>query len=204
MDWTAWCGVAAPCLAVAAILAAIVLAPSFHWTQNWLSDLGGTVVPPVRPLAGTPLTAAIFNGSLMISGLLAGMFARRLLVQERLLPTRVGAALLLAAAVLLAGVGAFPEPAGPVHYALSVGFFLLSFLAMIALGGAAWISGKRRLALLTGALGLVALPSALAVSLARGLPEFTAVASLAAWTGALAVAALRARGPLFLVRTRSR
>lgn len=115
------CGIVTPIVAFAFISLAIVLYPQFSWTANALSDLG--------VVAGA--TAILFNFGLMISGVLALLFASGLFIvfRERMLG-RIGAFVFVLGALALVAIGVFPENVKPMHYYASVTFFVLLPISM--------------------------------------------------------------------------
>ncbi len=115
------CGILAPIVVFACILLSITCAPSFSWTDNALSDLG--VMP--NP------TAILFNSGLIISGILAIVFAFGLFsVFKGKSVGRAGALLFLIDCLALTAIGVFPESTGPMHLYVSVAFFALFPLSM--------------------------------------------------------------------------
>jgi hypothetical membrane protein len=115
------CGILAPIVAFGCIILAITFAPHFSWTDNALSDLG--VMP--NP------TAILFNSGLIISGILAIVFAFGLFsVFKRKSVGGVGALLFLIDCLALTAIGVFPESTGPAHLYASVAFFALFPLSM--------------------------------------------------------------------------
>jgi hypothetical membrane protein len=121
------CGILTPIVACAFILPAIVLYPQFSWTANALSDLG--------VVSGA--TAILFNSGLVISGVLALLFASGLFIvfRENMLG-RIGASIFLLGALALIAIGIFPENVKPMHYYVSVTFFVLLPISMFMIGAA--------------------------------------------------------------------
>lgn len=127
----AWCGPATIVVSAVGILSATLLAPSFSWAGNALSDLG----------AAGASTAPLFNGTLILAGLLGLPFAFRLVVARSGWVRWLGALLFGASSLLLALIGVFPLPS-PYHAAVAVPFFLL-FTIALALDGVGAIRGGR-------------------------------------------------------------
>ncbi|MEM3597052.1 MAG: DUF998 domain-containing protein [Candidatus Bathyarchaeia archaeon] len=118
------CGILTPIIAFTCISAAIALYPPFSWVDNALSDLG--VVEGA--------VSMIFNGGLMVSGILALAFA--IGVQNYLnnsIIGKIGAFLFALDAIALIAIGAFPENTAP-HFPASVAFFMLFPVAMLFIG----------------------------------------------------------------------
>ena len=132
-----------------AILSAVVASPSFSWSENALSNLGqpGTAV-------ATPVTTALFNGGLVLGGVLGVGFTVALWavadnhVQRLAVPPFVGAM------VAMAGVGVFPQ-SQPLHAPAAIGLYLLSMVAMSFDGTGALIAGVVRRGAATLALVVV-------------------------------------------------
>ena len=120
------CGFLSPAVAFAAIGLAIALSPWFSWRRNALSDLGA-LSSPVWP---------IFNTGLVLSGLLALVFTCVLLEEARArgrLAT-AGAFLLWLGSLSLSLIGILPEDVGFAHFLVSLIFFVLTPLGLLALG----------------------------------------------------------------------
>jgi hypothetical membrane protein len=118
------CGLLLPPIAISTILIAISKAPWFIWEYHCLSDLG---------VSGT--SALIFNNGIIISGLLAvifGVFLVKVLSKTKI--GIVGTIIFIISAVLLMGVGIFPETTGDAHLVVSFGFFILVAIAMLIIG----------------------------------------------------------------------
>lgn len=134
------CGMLTPIVAFAFILPAIVLYPQFSWTANALSDLG--------VVAGT--TAILFNLGLITSGVLAMLFASGLLIflREKTLG-RIGASIFFLGTLALIAVGVFPESVKPMHYYVSVAFFVLLLVSMFIIGAAFVFVAKLKMGVFT-------------------------------------------------------
>jgi hypothetical membrane protein len=134
------CGFLTPIIAFALIFSAIVSYPEFSWVDNALSDLG--VVEGV--------TAALFNSGLVVGGVLCVIFATGLFMflKERTVG-KIGASIFALASLALFAIGVFPENVEPVHYIVSVMFFMLLPIAMLIIVGAFWLMRKVRMAVFT-------------------------------------------------------
>ncbi|MXV64037.1 DUF998 domain-containing protein [Natronorubrum sp. JWXQ-INN-674] len=93
------CGLAAPIVALGAIVLATLLAApeTFTWRGRALSDMGRT----------DAVTFPLFNGGLILGGLLGIPFGWQLWIESRTALERLGVALLWAATIGLIGVGVF-------------------------------------------------------------------------------------------------
>ena len=118
-----WCGPLSVGVSAVGILAATLLAPWFRWTGNALSDLG----------AAGASTAPLFNGTLLVTGLLGIPFAVFVFGARQDSLRRTGTLLFGASMPMLALVGVFALPS-PHHAPVAVSFFLL-FTVGILLDG---------------------------------------------------------------------
>ena len=134
------CGFLAPILAFALIFSAVASYSEFSWVDNALSDLG--VVEGV--------TALLFNSGLLIGGVLCFIFATGLFVflKERTVG-KIGAFTFALASLALFAIGVFPENVHPVHYLVSVTFFVLLPVSMLVIVGAFWLMRQVRMASFT-------------------------------------------------------
>jgi len=94
-----YCGFAGPIVSLGAIMLATIVAPpeTFTWHGRALSDMGRYGAP----------TFLLFNGGLIVGGLLGFPFAWRLWLESRNSLERVGVALLAVAVIGMIGVGIF-------------------------------------------------------------------------------------------------
>ena len=131
---------ATPIIAFVFILSAIATAPKFSWTDNALSDLGVMTYP----------TNVIFNAGLIISGMLAMIFAVGLYLSfnESVLG-RCGATIFLFCAIALFAIGVFSENMEPMHVFASVAFFGLFPISMCVLMFAYFTLGSQKRAVFT-------------------------------------------------------
>jgi hypothetical membrane protein len=171
------CGILAPILAFAFIFSAIASYSQFSWVENALSDLG--VVSGV--------TAVVFNFGLIVGGVLCFVFATGLFafLGERAVG-RVGAFVLGAATLALVAIGVFPESVRPLHYMVSVAFFVLLPISLLIITGAFWLKGQVRMAVFTLLVAVVAVaPWVLLFSVRYvsgvAVPEFVSALAGAVW-----------------------
>jgi hypothetical membrane protein len=134
------CGFLAPLTAFALIFSAIASYPEFSWVDNALSDLG--VV--------TGATELLFNSGLLISGALCIAFATGVFafLKESVIG-KIGAVIFLLGSVALFAIGVFPENIRPVHYIVSVMFFVLLPISMLVTTGAFWLLRQVRMTVFT-------------------------------------------------------
>lgn len=135
-------------IAAVGISGAIFASPAFSVTGNALSDLGQP-----GAAAATGLTRLLFNGGLVLSGLVGlafvGVLTRGAALLERL------AAVPLAVALLgMIGVGLFPA-GEPLHFPAAVTLYLGSMAGMALYGAGAALTGARRRGAATVALVVV-------------------------------------------------
>ena len=170
------CGILTPILTLTLIFVSIALSPWFSWHDNALSDMGVNAVAP------------LFNGALLIGGLLYLVFVIGFL-RWRGLASRL--AKLAAIAMIVGGVGLccigiFTEDAGRIHYYVSATYFLATPLAY-ALLGIDWVRhGDRLMGWLSIAAGITAFLMIAAVPHKRiAVPEILAALTMSMWTFAL-------------------
>ncbi|MEM3725737.1 MAG: DUF998 domain-containing protein [Candidatus Bathyarchaeia archaeon] len=117
-------GIITPIVAFSCIALAIAYYPPFSWTDNALSDLG--VVEGI--------TSIVFNGGLIVSGILATIFAVGLYAYlGESTVGKAGSLLFVLDTLALMLIGVFPENVKPTHYYVSVMFFMLFPIAMLVL-----------------------------------------------------------------------
>ena len=133
------CGVLAPVIAFSCILLAIASYSDFSWFNNALSDLG--IV--------WGFTATIFNSGLIISGSLFLFFSLGLFFFLRTNLGRTGALILSLACISLIAIGIFNESFKPIHYYVSVLFFVLMPISFFVLVPAFWIEKHIQLSVIT-------------------------------------------------------
>lgn len=112
---------------------AVYLSPWFKWTENWISELAGSIgATPVWSANG--LSSLLFNYGLIFTGLFAILFVLTIrkccIFKDRL--GKVGFLVLLIDMIALFGIGIFPVTLGDVHYYLSIVFFgLIPFIILL-------------------------------------------------------------------------
>lgn len=140
-------GVTAIVVTFVGIFGAIGLSPAFAWSDNALSNLGDAGHP-----AGTGTTELLFNGGLILGGLLGVGFGVVLVLAERQLVARLGAAVFGLAMASMAGVGLFPQDK-PFHFEVAVGLYMLFSLAALVFGVGQFLGDDWRAAALSAGLG---------------------------------------------------
>ena len=136
-----------PIIAFASILLSISFYGQFSWTENALSDLG----------VKGGLVAPFFNLGIIVSGLLAAVFAAGLFeFFHKETVGRIGCFILGLAALALTSIGVFPENVKPTHYYSSVAFFALFPISMLAIAVAFIHGRKMKLGFFTLAVAIIA------------------------------------------------
>lgn len=164
-------GAVAVVVTLGGILTATALSPTFSWTSGALSDLGVT-----------PASAWLFNGSLVVGGVVGAPYAWALYTAAADPLSRLRAAAYLLSLVAMAGVGL--APAGrPLHLPFALTFFVLAALTAIVDGVARFRLASGKLSLLAGVLAPVAWPVWLLVLDGRGIavPEFVGAVLFGVW-----------------------
>lgn len=175
------CGILTPIIAFTCILLAIASWPSFSWTDNALSDLG----------VQEGNTSVLFNFGLIISGVLALVFAFGLFISIReKAGARMGAFIFTLTALTLIAIGIFPETAKPMHFFASVAFFLFYPISVFFYIVTFFQMGKVKMCLFTLIAGIAATAAwvvHLAVRFGSGvaIPETIAALSASAWSMAM-------------------
>lgn len=118
-----WTAVLAAVVAFGAILTATTIAPWFSWTENALSDLGHH----------ERATTNLFNGGLILAGLIGAVFPLWLVFDTDSVLRRLGAVIVAVTLVDLALIGVFPTP-HDLHGTVSVVFFVGVTLGLIVWG----------------------------------------------------------------------
>ncbi|MGF3522802.1 MAG: DUF998 domain-containing protein [Candidatus Bathyarchaeia archaeon] len=181
------CGLAAPIVAFGCILLAVASFAPFNWVTNALSDLG----------VQAGVTAPIFNFGLIASGFLFLVFAVGLFQSVgRRLVGKMGALLLGLACISLVCIGIFNESFKPIHFYVSVAFFVFLPVSLLVLVGHFWLVAQRKTSLFTLAIGLAAAtPWVLQYTLHYvsnvAIPEFVSGFAGALWTATLSVKMLK-------------
>lgn len=116
-------GVIAVIVGLAGVGLAIVLADGFSLREQALSELG-------EPGATTEW---LFNGTLLVAGVLAAVFCASLLPKLRQPFQRAGVALLGLAGIALAGIGVFPM-GHVLHLPVAVAFFVSLTVGLVVAG----------------------------------------------------------------------
>lgn len=188
-------GLLAPPVGVGGVLLAALLAPGFEWWGGTLSHLG-EVSSTAGAASGSGLEALVFNGSLVLAGLLGLPFAH-LCYRFAIHPLqRTGAASLFVAFLALAGTGVFSQPS-QWHLPALVVQVLATAAALWIYGAGTVNAGRPRFGGATVVLGLSVAGLWLAWETVVGapgtaVPAFASVLALCGWTFAEAAATYHA------------
>jgi hypothetical membrane protein len=142
-------GILAPLVTLGAIFAATLLSPSFSWTANALSNLGGA-----NAAVATPTTRLLFNDGLIVGGVAGFGFGPALLAARRNAVELAGAGLFGLTLAAMALIGVFPQHRDP-HFAVAVAFYTLLSLAFWVYGAGNVLAGASRRGLLTVGAGVL-------------------------------------------------
>lgn len=167
-------GAGAMTAALGGIVVAIALAPWFSMTANALSDLG---------VAGRAAVAAAFNGGLLLGGAVALAYAWVLWTAAETRGARVVAVEFAAAALLMAGVGAFPSGTS-LHFPVALGLYLVLTLVLATDGAVRRATTAGRLALVAAGIHLGQWwlwIAGLRLGPGLAIPELVGALLLAAW-----------------------
>ena len=136
-------GFIAPLAAMLSIILCTIILPGFDWAANPLSDMGSWFRQDLGDLQ--ILSAILFNGGLIVTGILSAYFAIWLIKQVKDRPSKIGLLPFVGTSLFLAGVGVFSEDFPLFHLWTALPFF---FSIPIALGviGLVWLRlGELRL-----------------------------------------------------------
>ncbi|MBV0923175.1 DUF998 domain-containing protein [Halomicroarcula limicola] len=148
-EFGGWAGVASVVSTNAAIAGATLASPSFAWGDHALSNLG----QPGDPVA-TPVTTLLFDGGLVLGGLVGLLFSYALWTGSTNLVERLAALPLCVALLGMVGVGVFPYTQ-PLHGPAAITLYLASMVAMAVYAVGNALAGATERA--AGTVALVAL-----------------------------------------------
>ena len=125
-------GFLAPLVSFICIAIATSILPNYDWAVNPLSDLGSWFRTDLGDLQ--ILSAILFNGGLIVTGLLIAYLMVWLIRQSNDLLTKFGLLLFTGTSLLLAGIGVFSEDFPLFHYWTAVPFFLSIPISLCVIG----------------------------------------------------------------------
>ncbi len=129
-------GFLGPLIALLSILVAVLLSPGFSWQSNPLSDLGSWFRTDLGNLQ--ILSAVVFNGGLIVGGLLLLYFTVSFFRMLNDWPTKIAMIAFMAMCIFLTSVGVFSEDFPLPHVLAALGFFL-SIPTALGLTGLSWL-----------------------------------------------------------------
>ncbi|PSP80062.1 DUF998 domain-containing protein [Halobacteriales archaeon QS_1_68_20] len=169
-----WAGPVGVAVSAVGIFGSALLAPWFSWTGNALSDLGAVGEP----------TAPLFDGALVLAGLLGLAFLGRVWFAAANAVHRLGAVIMAVAFASMGLVGVFPLP-HDLHGPVAVTFFLAFTYGLFVHGSGDALAGAVREGLLSVWLGIAHVTGWLVFAVAPiegiALPELVGSAALSAW-----------------------
>jgi hypothetical membrane protein len=129
-------GFIGPIISFVCILISTLVLSGFDWGSNALSDLGSWYRTDLGELQ--IVSAILFNGGLIVTGLMILYFIIWLLKQTSDLPSKIAFLFFAGSSILLTGIGVFSEDFSLFHFWTAVPFF---FSIPIALGvtGLVWL-----------------------------------------------------------------
>ena len=125
-------GFIGPMISFITIAASISILPGFSWSDNPLSDLGSWFRTDLGELQ--LVSAVLFNGGLIVTGLMVLYFIIWLIKQVTDTLSKVALSIFACSAILLAGIGVFSEDYHLGHILTAVPFFLSIPLALGVVG----------------------------------------------------------------------
>jgi len=125
-----------PIVAFGCILISTSILSGFDWASNALSDLGSWFRTDLGYLQ--VVSAILFNGGLILTGLMIFYFIIWLVKQTSDLPSKVALLFFAGSSVLLTGIGVFSEDFAFFHYWTAVPFFF-SIPIVLGLTGLVWL-----------------------------------------------------------------
>jgi len=170
-------GIIVSILPLVMILVSTVLEKSFSWNKNALSDIG------------VSQTAWLFNGALIVGGLLNLLFAiglRNYLGKTKGL--KIGVYLLIVSSISLSLVGVFTENYNVIHVFVALGYLLLTPLGLICISRGEESKQFGKVSLTLGIIALLAIFGLPVITFAANLqigfavPEFAEALLLSIWT----------------------
>jgi hypothetical membrane protein len=136
-------------------------------------------------------TSVLFNLGLIVSGILAIVFAFGLLIFfNKTVSGRIGAIMFVLDCLALICIGIFPESAKPMHLYASVAFFAIFPLAMFLMTASFVLSSKHRMAVFTFSIAVFAAVVWAAEFLMHYVPGVAIPETLSALAACLWVAVL--------------
>jgi hypothetical membrane protein len=144
-----------PLVLVTSSVLPTLLAPWFEWTENALSDLGR--LPEGESLSVALFVSrpefAIFNGGLVLAGLIGLPFGWWLFDEADTHFERAGACVFSVSMALLASIGVFYIP-HELHGVSAISHFLTAVVSLLLYGTGMALGGRLRAGLVTAGCGI--------------------------------------------------
>lgn len=155
------------------IAISISIQPGFSWADNPLSDLGSWFRTDLGELQ--VVSAVLFNGGLIITGLMVLYFIIWLIKQIEDTPSKVALSIFACTAILLAGIGIFSEDYHLGHILTALPFFL-SIPIALGVVGVVWLRLSEMRFL--GTISIILSATSLLILFQFGVTLSTAVAEI--------------------------
>jgi hypothetical membrane protein len=125
-------GFLAPLVSLLCILIATTISPNFDWLDNALSDLGSWYRTDLGNFQ--IFSAILFNGGLILTGLLTIYFTIWMMKRLKDVPIKIGFGIFLGPSLFLIGVGIFSEDFTLAHILSAVFFFFSIPISILIIG----------------------------------------------------------------------
>ena len=190
------CGLLCVIIASSSVALAIFYSPgNFSFTQNWLSDLGGTSYAGFnaasRDIVSSPTTELIFNSGLVVGGVFTVIFSFGLLSDAHSRAFRRGAVCMIIGAVWFIAIGLVPEPLGIMHDIVTILCAIFCAAAACLCGGSLIASSEKPLGFFSIALGIIALIGISLYLYFRATAEMVFVTAISLWIVIFSIRMLR-------------
>ena len=184
-------GIASPIIGLLLVLVSISFSPWFDWPVNSLSDLG------VEQQGGTQIAIWIFNGGMIIAGVLIAVFVffTRKTIPNNLM-SKIAYSILFIGGINLALVGVFPyDISESIHRNVALIYFIFTPIGLMIIGAERFsrdrnfaifsiVSGIIALAVIIGAvLSILGSPISTIYPEGVAIPEFIEAVILGLWVG---------------------
>ncbi|WP_435349467.1 DUF998 domain-containing protein [Haloarchaeobius sp. HRN-SO-5] len=147
----------APGLALATLLLSTLVDPLFSWRSRSLSSMGEATGEALLTVTNADQVAfLLFNGGLVVGGLLGLPFAVLLWLDAENGIERAGVVAFALALLSMAGVGVayLDGPVASLHFPFAAGFYLLATVALLSYGTGVVLARETGLGLAVLALGV--------------------------------------------------
>lgn len=125
-------GFIGPLVINVSIIICTAILPNFDWADNPLSDMGSWYRTDLGDLQ--ILSAILFNGGLIVTGLLCAYFTIWLIRKFTDRLTKFGLTFFVGTSLLMVGIGIFSEDFSTPHWFTAISFFLSIPIACAVIG----------------------------------------------------------------------